>query len=741
MRALQLFSPSVGTGPSGGACLLIYAEPNVQDAGISGDIREIYNNWPATSHVYILAPFCDSNALVSSLKDGTSVSRARPYIQQDGSFNVISLSVVGDSLEVVSTRLSWDNDVVRQHEPTRVEKSLVNAWLYDLFDRNGGKVSAPIGVHFRKGSGKHTDKFLRTANVLLSSHACGTLAFFALAEFGRRPPRQILVDTAPLISVAQAMFQIAFANELWTESMPIKSFSSYGGLESLPRQSQSDFALISASTSGGMVEKLVERGIAKNNVATLFYLASGLNLPTPDKVVCDLTYKFGKGFGYQPIENYNSKSCPLCDKGYILAELEGDQFLFQRRETLRIKIKQRSQDKLARSVVEKLTKKGLFEIALHRGSGVSCSLQINGDQLVLEQEIRPQLIRQLRRFTPSPLKYVILDSISEKEAKSLLREAEVCYEEDEVQFVEWERVTQLPVAAEGGVIVLFGLLSDHARARQINATLRRIVPRGSVSYFAALTIANNADDLADLKIFLEYGEHGRDTFIFRSVFELAYPFDRSLSAWDKELELLARICAAPNAPRELVDRLAFLRSNPVASQGIFLSRPGERLMINNDFVYLDTSGVREKISQADIGCVVASILTSARHQDRAIHSGREKNGGFSLDSTLYGQALMCPENFRNYNDPILRAAFLRLAKPDELWYAADEICSREMLEIIIDEIAAWERGAGDALPEFLLSLACERLSLDERHMAALKDKIDRVVFPDYMGMIIAEIPF
>lgn len=741
MRAVQLFSLSRESSPNGGACLLIYAEPNIQDAGISSDIREIYNNRPGTSHIYILAPFCEPGALVSSLQEGTSLSRARPYIQQNGSFNVLSLNISADKLQVVATRLGWKDDSVIKHSPTPVDGALINAWLFDLFDRNDGKVTAPLGVHFRKGSGKHTNEFLRTANVLLSSHACGALAFFSLAQLGHRPPRQILVDTAPLISIAQAMFQIASAYGLWTQSVPIKSFSSYGGLESLPRQSQSDLALVSASTSGSLAERLVERGMARKNIVTLFYLASDAELTIPDGTVCNLTHQAGHSFGYLSIKNFNSQNCPLCAEGYILAELEGDQFLFQKRETLRIKIKKTSQGQLARTTVEKLARKGLFEIVLQPNSGESSSLRVAGNKLIIEDEIRPHLIRQIRRFGPSPLKYVVLDDISEKEAKSLLQEAGVYYKESEVAFIAWENLANAALVEEGGAIVLFGLLHDHARARQINATLRRIVPKGSVTYISALTISESPDDLADLKIFLEYGEHGRDTFVFRSVFELAYPSSQSPSAWDAERGLLAEICAEPKAPKELRVRLDVLNTTAAASTTLFLSRPEVQLAINNDFVYLDTRLSREEISQADIGLVVASILTSARYRDRAIHSGKGKDGSFRADSSLYGQALICPENFRNYNDPILRAALLRFARPTELRYAADEVCSAEMLEIIFDEIAAWGRNAGDALPEFLLSLACARLSLDERHMAALKRELDATSFPDYMTAIIDRISF
>lgn len=73
-------------------------------------------------------------------------------------------------------------------------------------------------------------------------------------------------------------------------------------------------------------------------------------------------------------------------------------------------------------------------------------------------------------------------------------------------------------------------------------------------------------------------------------------------------------------------------------------------------------------------------------------------------------------------------------------YAADEACSEEMLEIIEDEILAWEQSSGSALPEFILALACGRLQLDDRHMAQLQTSLKKIEFPDYIQTLIAQIP-
>jgi hypothetical protein len=137
---------------------------------------------------------------------------------------------------------------------------------------------------------------------------------------------------------------------------------------------------------------------------------------------------------------------------------------------------------------------------------------------------------------------------------------------------------------------------------------------------------------------------------------------------------------------------------------------------------------------------MGNILACARCHDRAIGSLRNDNVELQMRSSLYGHILLCPENFRNYNDSILRSAFLRLATATGMAYAADEACSEEMLEIIESEISAWARGSGGALPEFILALACRRLRLGDRHMAQLRASLQKVRFPGYMQTLIAQIP-
>ena len=45
------------------------------------------------------------------------------------------------------------------------------------------------------------------------------------------------------------------------------------------------------------------------------------------------------------------------------------------------------------------------------------------------------------------------------------------------------------------------------------------------------------------------------------------------------------------------------------------------------------------------------------------------------------QTLLCPSNFKDFNDAVLRAALLRAATEQEMNYVLDDLLSAEMLDL------------------------------------------------------------
>lgn len=725
----------------GDASLLVYDEYEFTESMLSEDVRNIFDQRPATANIYVLAPFAGEAKLVESIAKGVAVKRARRYFEGiGGRVRLLGIEQTDSGKRRVSAiPFEYSGDEVHAGEREALDDRLCSGWLFDLFHRGGGLVEAPTGVHFGKVSGRHSNKFLRASGPLLTSDACAAVAFFSLGATSGMAPSRILVDTAPIIAVAFAMARMALAQGLWDKYPPVKSFSSYGGVEKLPRRRPTDLYLISASTSGGLAGRLVDNEVDKSRIITLFFLESGA-AEYDGTVVCHLTYRNDGLFGYPPVSNYPAQTCPFCKDGHFLAQLEGDQFLLEKRAIKRLAVRSGAQPSDARKATERLARTGCLDVTLFKSPARPAGVAINAELFLdVDTQLRGDFIRMLQRFSPAPLNYVVLVGLSEAKFGELVKEAglENIVANPKVTADGLEGLASVP---NGAALVVFGCLSNHAHAREINARMRTLVPGGSVAYLSAITIAETFQALGELDMFLSFGERGRDTFTFRSALQFMLPVPTpGDTPWEAEHEKLLLMKEKKTLAPELEARLVDLSASANSSDKLFFSGCRPTLEIARDFVYLDTKDRREEISQADIYAVVENILACARADNHGLTSRPTRSGVTTWSSSVYGHVLMCPSNFAIYNDAVLRAAFLRAASPSELLYSMDEECSTEMLNVILAEAEAWDKGGGAALPELLLALAMGRMRLARAHCEELCARLKERQLPEYLRDLTQEV--
>jgi hypothetical protein len=727
----------------GEACLLVYDVESFSDLLVSGDIKQVFERRAGTANIFIAAPFLSSGAIREALKPGSAVLRAASYMSaKSGNIYLLEMRAPADTREIAVTvcMLKWDAQAkeTRFEAPVPLDSALREGWLFDLFDSNEGLVVAPPGVHFRKSSKKHASKFLRAANTLTSSSACGLLAFFALATLGRIQPKRILVDTAPLLALAYSLMRVAKTHGVFDAEIPARSFSSYGGQHRVGRLSASDVLLISATTSGNLADSLVQQKASPTSIVTLYFLSAGT--ARPQNVLCDLTITGDRAFGYQPVENFPANNCRLCRSEYLLAELEGDQFLLQQRQHRLLGFVKRTQSDEARDTLAELNKSKAMEVVLRPDPTRPSSIEINQGNLLACSEIRKDFIRLLRRYCPQPLSLIVRVNITHEQLSGLFSEAGIGTAVSSATTIEWSEIASQPLLEEGGaVLVVFGYLSSHTSARQINASLRSIVNGGNVSYLSVLTLAATPEQYQDLKMFLSYGERGADAFTFRDARRLALPAaDGAANAWTDELNLLDRI-AGEYALEELNTRRELLANKATSRDDIFLSGKAP-LRIQRDFVYMDTSAGTDGISQADVFAVISNLFAAARFNNRELTQKATTSEITVLAQSVYGHVLLNPESFANYNDPVLKASLLRAARRSELMYEVEAVHSVRMSEILLAELAGWPVGTGDALPEMLLALASERLRLRDMERVEIRNRALNACLPPLLAALAKAIP-
>lgn len=747
MKALALTTRYREGAFEGDACLLVYDVTSISGTTIGDDVRDVLDRRPNTARIFLLAPFLQYEEVDAGIVEGSALQRAGANWHNGVvEVAVLRLGKNAAQLQVESQSLSLKKDgginsVVRgAWKP--LDDELRHGWLFCLFDMYGGLVNAPLGVHFSKASGKHADKFLRTSSVLLSTEACGLLAFFALQMVRLTEPRRIFVDTSPLIAVALAMHRIAIRQGFWSQAPPVKSFSSYGGVGQLPLLGRNDLMLVSASTSGGLADLLSESGIADDMMATLYFLASSSPAKTKGQVVCDLTYAPSRTFGYPKIDSFPFNSCKLCKKGFVIAELEGDQFLIERRGVKRLRIGAASQLGTAREAMDALAKKGIITVRLHKEDSRRTDIDIDvRSALAVNGHLHAPFVRLLAKFTPAPVHFVVATGMGVEDARACCESAGLGEYIAKARIVDANQVEVLDSSPGANALVVVDYLCDHALLRGVNAQLRSKVGGGSVAYLSGMTVADSPRNLADLRIFLQYGEHGAETFIFRSAAELMLPWtgDR-VSPWVQELQLLRQLESQSPLPIVLRDRARWLSDTASAKDQLFLAGSRGELSISPDFVLLDTRSDRAAISQADVYASVCNGLAAERCDKQPLEAKVLRSNPTPVwGQSIYVQSVLCPSNFRDFNDAVLRGALLRGAAEQELNYTVDEVCSDEMYEVIRADVLAWNQGRGDSLPEFLMSMACGRLRLRTDHVERLRTLAKNANLPEYLKILANDI--
>jgi hypothetical protein len=749
MATLALTTRFKDEGLEGRACLLVYDLTHLSGVSIGDDVRDILDRQPNTLRFYILAPFLKRDKVDLALLEGVGSALTRAGANKNSpTVAIASLEIHKNetAISIQSAQFFLDAGKPSKGATSELSKELINGWLFHLFDSSKGLVDAPVGVHFAKASSKHSSKFLRTSSALLSSEACGALAYFSLGEVIGIEPRRIFVDTAPLLSVAFAMQRIATTNSIWEQMPPAKSFSSYGGVGGIKTFSQSDLVLISASTSGGLAKRLIDSHVNGGMLLTLYLLKSTMDMETEGRVLCDLTVRQGRMFGYALIDNHATDDCVLCKKGYVLAELEGDQFMLEKRAIKRLRVGARSQIGTAKRDFEEITRTNAISIHLYGLQDSKTNIEVNLTSFFKnDSNLLKQFLYQIRRFAPPTLDVIVAIGMTSDEAKNYCRLAGFNSSIlDNVQIVTDVQIDQLPFTQAVNALILIAYLSDHSRIRGFNVQLRSKINGGCATYISALSIADSSRNLEDLRIFLSYGEHGPETFTFRSTIALMLPWLKNEStSWVQERNLWERLANEGVIPEEFETRLNWLKKTSSAISSLFLTGSSGELKIAPDFVLLDTKNQIEKISQADVYAVVNNALAAERSDCVPLNAQPKpdrKNPTPIWGQIVYHQTVICPSNFRDFNDAILRASLLRAANIQELNYKVDEMSSEEMFDVIQADIHAWNLGRGDALPEFLLSLASERMKLMSKHIEKIQSTISASTLPNHLKLLSKIIP-
>ena len=158
--------------------------------------------------------------------------------------------------------------------------------------------------------------------------------------------------------------------------------------------------------------------------------------------------------------------------------------------------------------------------------------------------------------------------------------------------------------------------------------------------------------------------------------------------------------------------------NTVDSDLLFFpGTSGEPLALRQNSIFLPKS-TSDGVSQFAVYATVSSAVQAAREprQQRT-----QTTNGF--DENPFVRSVLDPSMFARFNDGILQASLLRTVQRSELDYSASDDLSRQFASICATVLIDHENPIGDAAIEFLYALATEKISLRSGDRERLEKKI------------------
>lgn len=582
-----------------------------------------------------------------------------------------------------------------------LQKEILQRGVIDIFQRRCGVIASQSNYHFLKPSGDHCNAFIRASNLLVSSVEVSFLAIGLLPLFSVGLKR-IYVDTS---SISYLVSQALNMSGKYGTTLPlIESFESYAVFNK-----DYDFiadaeslVFISATTSGGLAEKLVENsGFDAASVSNIFYSA----LPSEMVGLYDIS---GALTGHE--SSFRANNCPLCKRGSRLIRIVGDQFLPETPTYEQLMIKRMDFSKARGNFFKEFATKNI--LCWSRTSSLSSATKelyyIDIERVLSEPspDFREAFKRKVRKHFAVDVELVVsLNDPGSKEFSEAIR-SQIGAAADNVTWCSVSELGSNTLLNVGSVVVVAGAITSGGKLLDMSRRLRNMQPTASILYFVGFSKLPDTASLEQVRKDLEQGGH--ELVVLQPV-PMPRVTENTKTSWDIEYDnLLEAGGEDPLGSSEALPQLLALRLNSrgVNPDNLFLpATNGRELKLRPTFAFwhqldLDT----DQATQADVYWTIQAL----------IHDLRCKVGREGLDN-FYHSTVISPACFDRYNDGVIQAALLRSSNPTELDYSISDDFSHKMLGIIISIVEHHAIDQGEAALEFLMALwiGSMRLTMDD----------------------------
>lgn len=650
----------------------------------------------------------------------------------DNSLNIISINKKGD-IENIVNKINSIEEI----------KFLYNVGLTKIFTKNGGLIVSQPSNHFVFPSGKHSDRFLRTGNILLSGNEINFIASALVLHFKKEKIESIYSDTSSINSLAYAYINLLKElNEDFKESVLVESFGSYKMFEKQKfKAKRNSVFLISSSTSGSILDRMVEENKSKNidlnDIAILF----GLTIKNHYKnnLICDLTKNDSNTIGIDPIKSFNTKkgeNCGFCKKGSKALKVEGDVFLLEKPIVTTVLLKRTDLPVFIRNFSEYYKKSSKESDSIircyHKENGYKdkkYDIYIDIPSILKEWDNRTEekhpykniflkLEKYILQNIPASLKYIItLPDEGSKELASViakvLSDHKIPFDLQNIIGIDSKEIKNIDKNQKGTIAVVSSSIVSGRNLLYLSRALRDYEKTYQRIFFNFINRTNKKEQFDFLQSNLGLGEFGLDTHKIFNV-ETIFCSNESLNTtWHEEYNKMLEFVDFCETNILLIEfsKYCDYRTKELAECGqhkglsdnlFFPSLNNKKLKIRNGFAFAPfNSGVLHtnfiaRAKQSEIYFIISSILNELRNKD-VFHQSE------------YVRNILDPGNFIRYNDGIIQTCLLRASKTEELDFSLSDDASLQMKAILGDMIIHINDDHAEALNEFFYAIAIRKM--------------------------------
>ncbi len=598
-----------------------------------------------------------------------------------------------------------------------------------IVHRNNIILHSDNNFHYVNPSLTHSPYFIRTANMLSRNEEINFVALQLLKFINEESLTEIVSDTSSILTIPYALIYMRSLFGKLLE-VPIRSFKSYAFKEY--RFKRGSLVLISASNSGRL-----EDGIRKFEpdleIVTLIFNSQNVEreIGTTRKIVFNVAAVFHELLPKDhQLQQFGSENCDYCNDNSIPVLVRDDHFMPSRVLIQSVIIKKHHNNTPSfGTAIKYLT--ACNSIAVYKGEGAGSGkirdVYFDLPPLIESNGLfKNELDKFLNNCLPASTNLVIyLEDISSKHLANEVDKFLKSLGGPSPEVVSFKDVSKLEnIGRYKTLLVVASCISTGNILNGVAQSLRRF-KHSSIFYLVGIGRLHDLDKLKTLRSNLESRQGTTQInklFILAECFlpnnhsQLTTRFLKPSFGWEREL-LSSWIQKYPTSSQIIQSRVQTINRLAGMSTNVFFPDPflKKELSLRPNFAFFDFPELN-KVSQADVYFIMYMVIHCLRHPK--LISGRKDDDKFLIQHE-HVKSLIDANNFTRYNDGVIQASILRIARPVELDFTIDVARSEELLRNLIILFNPNNLESAEGILEFLFAIASEKLKLHRPHLLEL----------------------